>query len=178
MVIPEARDKGIEKFAISRTEIKISDYNAYCEDTGCEPLSGSGSLPATGVSVENARAYIEWLSDQSGREYRLPTADEWYYAAKTRTGEPLDENVNCTVDSRGVRLGENLLSTLSGRPNPWGLYNHVGNAREWAVEGDELMAMGGAHTDPKSECTFEKRVGHSGEADAVTGFRVLREIQS
>lgn len=178
VVIPPAQDQSIGKFAISRTEVKIGDYNQYCEKAGCQTFSGSSSLPVTNLSVEQARSYTEWLSDQSGREYRLPTVDEWLHAAKTTTGEELDENINCTVDSRGVRLGDRLRSALSGEPNPWGLYNHVGNARELAVADDELMAMGGAHTDPRSECTLDKRVAHSGEADSVTGFRVLREIHS
>jgi len=177
VVIPPAPGKDIGKFAISRTEIKIGDYNQYCEKAGCVTLPGASSLPATNLSLAQVQGYIDWLSDQSGREYRLPTVDEWYHAARTTTGEPLDDNINCTVDSRGVRLGDELRSALSGEPNAWGLYNHVGNARELAVAEDELMAMGGAHTDPRSECTLDKRVAHSGEADPVTGFRLLRDIQ-
>ncbi|MBD3648534.1 MAG: SUMF1/EgtB/PvdO family nonheme iron enzyme, partial [Pseudomonadales bacterium] len=176
VVIPGAGDE-VDRFAISRTEITVGEYNQYCEEAGCATLPGPSSLPATHISLAQARDYMAWLSDQSGRDYRLPTAAEWYHAAKTDTGEPLDDNINCTVDSRGVRLGEQLLSTLSGRPNPWGLYNHVGNAREWAIQGDEVLAMGGAHTDPKAECTLDKRVAHSGEADPVTGFRIVREIR-
>ena len=167
---------GIERFAISRIEIRVGDYNQYCEDTGCEKLPGSASIPATNISLEQAKNYIAWLSDQSGQHYRLPTTDEWLHAATTTTRQEVDDNVNCTVDSRGVRLGDKLLSTLSGRPNSWGLYNHVGNAREWAIEGDEVFALGGAHTDPKAECTLSKRVAHSGQADPVTGFRIIRQI--
>ncbi|MDZ7685030.1 MAG: SUMF1/EgtB/PvdO family nonheme iron enzyme [Gammaproteobacteria bacterium] len=168
-----------EKFAISRIEIKRSDYNRFCEETGCELLPGTGTLPATNISLEQARAYTSWLSDQTGRSYRLPTADEWRYAAETNREEAVDDNVNCTVDARGVRLGDKLLSTLSGRPNRWGLYNYVGNAREWALgEGEEeVLAMGGAHTDPKSECTLDKKVPHTGNPDPVTGFRIVRAVE-
>ena len=169
---------GIEshKFAISKTEIKVGDYNQFCEKTGCQTLPGSPSIPATNLTVSQAEAYTEWLSNQSGKQYRLPTVDEWSHAASAVDGD-LDENVNCTVDSRGVRLGDKLLSALSGRPNSWGLYNHVGNAREWAIQQDgSLRAMGGAHTDPKAECTLKKWVAHQGSPDPVTGFRVLRII--
>ncbi len=168
-----------EKFAISRIEVKRSDYNRFCEESGCAQLDGAGTLPVTNISLSQARAYAAWLSDQTGREYRLPTVEEWRYAARTNREEPLDDNVNCTVDARGVRLGDKLLSTLSGRPNRWGLYNFVGNAREWAVdpESDGLVALGGAHTDPKSECTLEKQVAHSGNPDPVTGFRIVRSVE-
>ncbi len=167
-----------ERLAISRIEIKRSDYNRYCQDVGCAQLEGPGSLPVTNISLDQARAYTVWLSDQTGRQYRLPTAEEWLYAARTNLEEPIDDNINCTVDARGVRLGDTLLSTLSGRPNRWGLYNYVGNAREWAVSGDAVMAMGGAHTDPKSECTLDKQVAHTGQADPVTGFRIVRVVES
>ncbi|MFQ5353236.1 MAG: SUMF1/EgtB/PvdO family nonheme iron enzyme, partial [Candidatus Binatia bacterium] len=133
VVIPETM--GIKPFAVSRTEIKAGDYNAFCEATGCARLPGSPSMPATEISVEQARAYMAWLSDQSGRYYRLPTVEEWTYAAKTDKDGPVDPNVNCTVESRGVRLGESLVSALSGKPNRWGLYNEIGNAQEWATEG-------------------------------------------
>lgn len=174
VVIP--KNRTIAKFAIGRTELKIGEFNAFCKQSGCEPLIGSNSLPATNITVEQAKAYLDWLSTESGRTYRLPSAEEWHYAAKTDKDEKVDVNVNCTVNSRGVRLGEKLVKTLSGRPNGWGLYHHIGNAREWAVEGDSLLAMGGAHTDQKKECTIDKKIAHSGVQDAITGFRVYRKI--
>jgi serine/threonine protein kinase len=179
VVIPGFEEGSSGKFAISRTEVTVVEYNNYCEESpGCVKLNGGQSLPATNLSVAEAKAYTGWLSKQSGRSYRLPSVEEWHHAAKTDSLK-IDANVNCTVDSRGVRLGETLLNALSGRPNSWGLYNHVGNAREWAVNSDgELSAVGGAHTDPKSECSIEKSIAHSGQADPVTGFRILRQIET
>lgn len=177
VVVPE---EGVNdfKYAISRAEIRVADYNLYCQSEGCEPLAGASSLPATNLSIEQAKAYTRWLSSETGETYRLPTVREWEWAVLSNGATEVDDNINCTVDSRGVRLGEKLLNAVSGRPNPWGLYNFVGNAREWAVtEDSSLLAMGGAHTDPRQECTLEKRVVHSGDADPVTGFRVLREIE-
>ena len=180
VVIPELPRK-LPRFAISRTEIKVEDYNLYCGITGCEKLpEDNPSNPATNLTVEKAKAYTGWLSEQSSRKYRLPTVDEWQWAVKTNQYS-VDTNVNCTVDSRGVRLGEKMKNALSGRPNEWGLYNPVGNAREWAQDSDgSLVALGGAHTDPMSECRASepKLVAHSGEADPVTGFRILRQIES
>ncbi|MGK0340518.1 MAG: hypothetical protein ACJAXW_001061 [Candidatus Azotimanducaceae bacterium] len=163
-------------YALSRIEVRIGDFNQYCEDVGCQRLPGPSALPATNISLEQAKTYAAWLSDQSGQAYRMPTVVEWLHAATTNGAAEVDENVNCSVDSRGVRLGEKLLNTLSGRPNNWGLYNHVGNAQEWAIQGEDVLALGGAHTDPKAECTLSKSVVHSGQADPVTGFRILRQI--
>ena len=177
LVVIPGIPRGISKFAISRTEINIGDYNKYCDTVAdCNDLQGEPKIPATNLTLAQANAYAAWLSEKSGRSYRLPTVEEWHHAAQTEK-VIVDANVNCTVDSRGVRLGEKLLGALSGRPNDWGLYNYVGNAREWAIREDgSLLAVGGAHTDPKSECSIDKWVAHSGEADPVTGFRILRQI--
>lgn len=176
VVIP--RGVEIKKFAISRMEIRVSDYNLFCADTGCQKISRGASLPVTNISLAQAESYLKWLSSETGKVYRLPTAAEWEYAATTSKQEAVDDNVNCTVDSRGVRLGEKLLNTLSGKPNSWGLYNFVGNAREWVKAEEGYYAAGGAHTDPRSQCTIKNQVAHSGEADPVTGFRVVRLISS
>lgn len=177
VVIPPMTVKD-HKYAISRAEVKIGEYNLYCQNAGCVQLSGNSSLPATNLTIDEARAYTRWLTGQTGQSYRLPTVKEWTHAATVaNTEKTVDENINCTVDSRGVRLGEKLLNAVSGQANSYGLYNYVGNAREWAVSDDELMALGGAHTDPRQECTLDKRVVHQGDSDPVTGFRVLREIE-
>jgi len=178
VVIPEITVKD-HKYAISRAEIKVGEYNVYCEKTGCVQLTGVGSsLPATNLTIDQARSYANWLTSQTGQRYRLPTVREWEFAAVAANTEKLvDENINCTVDSRGVRLGEKLLNVISGKSNDYGLYNYVGNAREWALEDDTVLALGGAHTDPRQECTLDKRIVHEGNADSVTGFRLVREIE-
>lgn len=180
VVIPQ-RSEAQPKYAISRAEIKVLEFNQYCEFSGkCQQIAEgrAGSLPVTNVTLNQARDYAQWLSAQTGESYRLPTVDEWSYAAKTGREDPdVLENVNCTVDSRGVRLGETLVNAVSGRANAFGLFNFVGNAREWALaDGETLLALGGAHTDPRAQCSVSMQVPHEGAADPVTGFRLVREI--
>jgi|TARA_Y100000310_G_C20685879_1_gene818956 hypothetical protein len=174
IVIPELGT--IEKFAIGRTETKVLDYNIHCRNTGCTERTGPPGLPVTNLSLGEVSSYLAWLSDQTGRSYRLPTRAEWYHAAKTTKQTKANPNINCTVTRRDLRLGDRLVLAESGVPNPWGLYHHLGNAQEWAMDGDQLVAMGGAHTDPWRECTVDTHREHSGQGDLVTGFRVLREI--
>jgi hypothetical protein len=167
--------QGGSRFGIGKFEVTIDDYNRYCAATGCTPLQGPGRRPATGIGIERARDYLEWLGVQTDRTYRLPTLAEWRHAAGAEGGEA-DPNRNCYSNVRGVIRGEQLVSVGQGEPNGWGLVNHLGNAEEWVRTDSSLAVAGGAHTDPLAECTLSASESDDGAADPATGFRVLREI--
>ena len=75
-----------------------------------------------------------------------------------------------------VIAGHALVDARSGKQNGWGLANYAGNAREWVRSGQTLTVRGGAYNDPLTACGPEFDEAHSGEADAVTGFRLVREL--
>ena len=64
-----------------------------------------------------------------------------------------------------------------GQQNEWGLLNYQGNVQEWAeVGGGAVEARGGTYRDPLDACVHTRGIPHDGSADAVTGFRLVREI--
>ena len=134
-------------------------------------------MPATGVTLEDARAYADWLSRRTGRTYRLPTVEEWRHAASAE-GDVLDANRNCYSNVRGVVRGEALVSVTQGSPNAWGLVNHVGNVEEWALADGDPRLLGGRHTDPITECDVSTTRSEPAAPGTVKGFRVLREIDA
>jgi len=179
MVVIPAKG-SINAFAIGKYEVSIDDMSEFCKLTGQCRLDGKLELstPITNISIANASAYLKWLSDKSGRTYRLPTLSEWQYAARATNSTP-DPNRNCKLNSRGIQKGNALNKASLGQQNAWGMVNHLGNAREWVTQpGGAYVVVGGSYDTDMGECDFGNKLAHDGRADQLTGFRVLREIQN
>jgi len=54
--------------------------------------------------------------------------------------------------------------------------NYVGNAQEFVTGGGGAVAMGGDWQDPLADCTTSLARPSNGAGDALTGFRVARDI--
>ncbi|MEH6567874.1 MAG: SUMF1/EgtB/PvdO family nonheme iron enzyme [Halioglobus sp.] len=142
---PGADGMGLVKFdyklAVSTTEVTIGQYRAYLAGSlsGRPIPKGNENLPASGISFDEAEAYVDWLSRQTGHYYRLPSSAEWEYAARAGTstayswGNEVGENtascLNCKSDYTGA-----IAPVGSFPANPWGLYDMHGNVWEWTKD--------------------------------------------
>ena len=88
--------------------------------------------PVTGVTWYEALAYCQWLSELSGRRYRLPSEAEWEKAARGVNGSLYPwgndwdpERCNFADDTTAVKAFP--------AQNDSGIYDLVGNAREWTT---------------------------------------------
>ena len=136
-----------EPFAIGQYAVTFDEYDLFCvaqhrakpQDEGW----GRGNRPVINVSWVDALDYVEWLSMQIGRKYRLPTEAEWEYAARAGTKTvfwwgndiSLDQanyggNYIDFVGFNGI-YREKTVPVDEFRPNPWGLYQVHGNTWEW-----------------------------------------------
>lgn len=141
----------VPRFALARTEVTFDQYR-QCVDAGaCGYLPhdegwGREERPVINVSMEDAGAYVRWLSEISGRRYRLPSEAEWEYAARAgttsrfHTGNCLN-SLQANFDARlpsgdcpeGAQLGQTV-PVASFPPNPFGLFDMLGNVQEWTLD--------------------------------------------
>ena len=131
-----AHEVIIEKpFAVSRFPIMEAHWSAFA---GGE----SSSLPVVRVSWFDAMKYVEWLSAQTGKPFRLLTEAEWEYACRAGSttifnlGDTLEpEQANYFYDEHGFKVGPGH-RTLPGSypPNAFGLEDMHGNVCEWVAD--------------------------------------------
>ena len=177
VVVPTG--EGFDKsFAIAKYEVSVSDWSKYCILSGtCQPIKAKERKndPMTGITIKQAQDYAAWLSERTGKTYRIPTKSEWEYAANAGGKQPKkDFNCRVTVSEKLIK-GTGIVSVKSGKSNGWGLKNYVGNVQEWVIDGNSTTVRGGAYTDAHSKCEISLERSHDGSADEATGFRLIRE---
>lgn len=147
---PQHKVTVLHDFALMRHAVTVGEYARFYQATGHpRPRRYSWTdpqLPAFNVSFQDAQAYAEWLSEQTGQRYRLPTEAEWEYAARAGTttafafGDRIHRSeVNCAGGlhcTRGLYLcGIKRPVTVGSLPaNAWGLHEMHGNVQEFVLD--------------------------------------------
>ncbi|RDA96249.1 hypothetical protein CP533_1767 [Ophiocordyceps camponoti-saundersi (nom. inval.)] len=181
---PQRRVHISKPLAFSRTEVELSQFEAFVRETNYEPRGGARwwnpsdpsvmvfnpklnfrdpgfpqtpKSPVVAITRQDAWAYARWLSVVTGHVYRLPSEEEWEWAARGGTNttffwgdDPHVEQANLyanTYDqtSQGANHFQWPASNVtdgfaytapvaSFRPNGYGLYDMTANAREFMAD--------------------------------------------
>ena len=176
------RKVTLSKFWIAETEVTWDEYMAFFSATSSQGRTGEqetrnkktdaisgatppwgapdqgwgrGTRPAITMSWYAANVYCQWLSQVTGKRYRLPTEAEWEYACRGGTETPYFFNGNPKkMTSEGFlkkifgpdtaiiasRVVYNLNSPSKTeepsfvKANPFGLKNMAGNVAEFCSD--------------------------------------------
>ena len=78
---------------IMNRQVTAGEYARCADDGGCPKIPHAPAMadrPIVGVSWRDATAYAEWLTNKTGRLHRLPSDEEWVFAAGDKVrDEPL-----------------------------------------------------------------------------------------
>jgi formylglycine-generating enzyme required for sulfatase activity len=99
---------------------------------------GGGKHPSVGTTWHNAMTFCRWLSMKTGKKYRLPTEAEWEYAARagTKTAYFFGDSPAKLKDYAWFEDNSDQMThdVATRKPNPWGLYDMLGNVKEWVYD--------------------------------------------
>jgi formylglycine-generating enzyme required for sulfatase activity len=151
---PESVNNGASVYD-ERTGVMRDDSSATWEDDYAGHPAAS-NLPVVNISWNDANTYVQWLSQRTGKKYRLPSEAEFEYALRagstTRywwgSGTPKSKVENLTGSLDRSPSGRRWSHAFQGysdgywgpapvmsfAPNAFGLYDMDGNVSEWMAD--------------------------------------------
>lgn len=197
----------VRPFVMDKTEVTNYEYQQFVEATGYaapshwvknKPIAGEELLPVTFVSHSDALAFAKWRSERDGVNWRLPTEQEWEYAARGGDQENIYPWGNTWAEGYAITKssGATAPRPVGSAPNDktrWGAMDMMGNVYEWTstkasyypgspkqVEGEQRNwyvirgASFGTEQEPKPISTTRRDWVDGNTKVGVLGFRLVR----
>ena len=129
----------LRSFALGATEVTFDEWDACVRGGGCGGYRpgdagwGRDARPVINVNWDDARAYVRWLSRETGESYRLPSESEWEYAARAGTTTPFHTGRTISKGQANYDRGQTT-PVRTFAPNAFGLYDVHGNVWEWTED--------------------------------------------
>jgi serine/threonine-protein kinase len=150
----------VQPFLMDTTEVTNTEYADFVRETnhtppshwaGNKPPFGQELWPVVNVSLDDATAFAAWRSKRDGVAYRLPTEEEWEYAARNGAqgdlypwGPRWQDGAAILKDATPFPVG----SRPSGK-NKWGVVDLIGNV--WELTSSKVSVYPGNQREiPKS----------------------------
>lgn len=216
----------VKRFSAGKFEVTRGQYRLFAEATarssdGCFVWSGTtfekdqdkdwrnpgyaqdDTHPVACVSWDDASAYVGWLTQKTGKRYRLLTEAEWEYAARggTTTARFWGDHgstscgyangADLTTAAQVPGAGNWAVASCSDRyaytapigsyrANSFGLYDMLGNVEEWTQDcwnGDYSGAPTDGSASAAGDCSQRAVRGGSWD-DAPAGLRAAYRVGS
>ena len=134
----------VKAFKMDKTEVTNAEYFAFVSETSYrpvptdwvndKPIGGLNQMPVRFVNIEDVNAFIKWRTKRDGVTYRLPTEEEWEYAARNGSKKNLYPwgdtfQAKCAVVDKESTEPERV--GTASCPDDWGVMDLIGNVYEW-----------------------------------------------
>lgn len=201
-------------FRVSKTEITQRQWYRIMQDDPARgqpwldkkpPVKVDDDCPVTYVNWRDAREFCRKLTarDKTGYRYRLLTEAEWEFACRAGGISPFSSGQDSSTLESYARFADNSSAinekyahqVAQLKPNPFGLYDMLGNSWEWcqdrfqsdlpdgtdpvitSASGTRMVTRGGCWNDKAEDCTaFSRTPVNCLSANHYLGFRVAREL--
>ncbi len=115
---------------------------------------GHAGYPALSVSHRGALAFCQWLTNKTGRVWRVPTVDEWTMLCES-SGVSADSLDDQAWHAGNAEKRTHAIGTKGADAN--GLYDLWGNVSEWCeTDQKQWVLMGGCYLDGGPGCGMQK----------------------
>ncbi|MGB6537892.1 MAG: SUMF1/EgtB/PvdO family nonheme iron enzyme [Xanthobacteraceae bacterium] len=160
--IPQHTVTFAKAFAVSKYDVTFADWDACVAGGGCNGYKpndqrwGRGPQPVINVSWDDAQAYVVWLSQVSGKTYRLLSEAEYEYAARAGTTTMYAWGDDIKLNGQAMAVCNGCGSKWDSRqpapvgsfqPNKFGLYDMAGNVWDWTEDCQHNSYNGTPPTD-------------------------------
>jgi len=170
--VTQAQFRTFVEAAGYRTDAELSGHGGYVRVEGKfqqrpeytwrhASVAQGDDHPVGQVSWNDGVAYCQWLSQQTGRKYRLPSEAEWEWACRAGSSAKypwggdaslLPEHAWYLKNSEGQAHAVGLK-----RPNAWGLCDMLGNVAEYCHDWKTDKPPQGTEVDPFGPATGKFR---------------------
>lgn len=174
-----------KSFNISRTEITFRHFDAFCISTNRQLPDdsewGRDNRPVINITYKDALAYCNWLSKLLGKSIRLPSVNEWEYAAR---GGAMGGDDKFYSGSNNIEKVSWCKFNSNDKPQPVGLkianelgiYDMSGNVYEFCsgVKDSMIVLKGGSWANSGVGCRVSDHVVSKVDFwDDNIGFRCI-----
>ncbi len=172
------RQVQVKQFAMGRHEVTQRQWQALMGDNPSGFNTCGDNCPIENISWDDAKAFTRKLSQMTGKTYRLPSEEEWEFAARAGCSTPFnlggqcaervevsDANFNGNFSHNGSNRGVDRHTTTavgSFRANNWGLYDMHGNVWEWVLDCYEINERVAQHEHIQAQRVEERSCKYRG----------------